>query len=94
MDSQCHPVTNPRPHWNQPVSVPRCFSSNLEILEWVEYGGTQEEKELSTYIFKTAVCLKKASFTAKSIDANKKLQMLQELALSPRVSPTCELVFY
>ncbi|CAL9243801.1 unnamed protein product [Arabidopsis halleri] len=92
--NQCHPVTNPRPHWNQPGSVPRCFSSNLEILEWVEYEGMQEEKELSTYIFKTAVCLKKASFTAKSIDANKKLQMLQELALSPRVSPTCELVFY
>lgn len=93
MDSQCHPVTNPRPQWNQPGSVPRCLSSNLETLEWVEYGGTHEEKELSTYILKTAVCLKKASFTANSINANKKLQMLQELALSPRLSSICELVF-
>ncbi|VYS70539.1 unnamed protein product [Arabidopsis thaliana] len=93
--NQCHPVTNPRPQWNQPGSVPRCLSSSLETLEWVEYGGTHEEKELSTYLFKTAVCFKKASFTSKwsGGDANKKLQMLQELALSPRVSPTCELVF-
>ncbi|EOA14711.1 hypothetical protein CARUB_v10027989mg [Capsella rubella] len=91
--NQCHPVTNPRPQWKQPGSVPRCFSSNLEIFEWIEYEGRQEEKELSTYILKTAVCLKKASFTAKSTDSNKKLQMLQELALSPRVSSTCELVF-
>lgn len=93
MDSQCHPVMNPRPHWNQPSSVPRCLTSNLETLEWINYAGTQEEKELSTYILKTAVCLKKASFTARSNDPKTKLQMLQELSLSRRVSSTCELVF-
>ncbi|ESQ42791.1 hypothetical protein EUTSA_v10013624mg [Eutrema salsugineum] len=91
--NQCHPATNPRPQWNQPVSVPRCLSSNLETFEWIKYEGTQDEKELSTYILKTAACLKKASFTAKSNDLKEKLQMLQELALSRRVLTTCELVF-
>nr|VDC79436.1 unnamed protein product [Brassica rapa] len=93
--NQCHPVINPRTrHWNQPGSVPRCFSSNLEYFEWVNYEGTQYEKQLSTYILKTAVFLKKASFTASSGDDYKeKLQMLQELSFSRRASSTCELVF-
>ncbi|XP_020865729.1 FBD-associated F-box protein At5g56380-like [Arabidopsis lyrata subsp. lyrata] len=91
--NQCHPANYVRPRWNQPSSVPRCLSSNLEIWEWIKYEGTQEEKELSTYILKTAVCLKKASFTANSNDDKKKLQMLQKLSLSRRVSSTCELVF-
>ncbi|KAL0710158.1 hypothetical protein Bca4012_017136 [Brassica carinata] len=91
---ECHPAINPRPHdWNQPGSVPRCLSSNLEHFEWINYGGTQYEKQLSTFIFKTAVFLKKASFTASSGDYKEKLQMLQELSFSRRVSSTCELVF-
>ncbi|CAH2069753.1 unnamed protein product [Thlaspi arvense] len=38
-------------------------------------------------------CLKKARFTARSSDPVKKLRMLQELSLSPRVSSMCEIVF-
>ncbi|CAA7062580.1 unnamed protein product [Microthlaspi erraticum] len=96
--NRCHCVLYPprpyiRPHWNRPSSVPRCLSSNLEFFKWINYEGTQEEKELSTYILKTAVCLKKASFTAKSNDDKKKLELLRELSLSRRASSTCELVF-
>lgn len=91
---QCHPVINPRTrHWNQPGSVPRCFSSNLEIFEWIKYEGKQDEKKLSTYILKTAVLLKKASFTARSDDYKEKLLMIQELSFSQRASSTCGLVF-
>ncbi|XP_010451081.1 PREDICTED: FBD-associated F-box protein At5g56380-like [Camelina sativa] len=91
--NQCHPAAKVRPYWNQPSSVPRFMSSNLEILEWIKYEGVQEEQELATYILKTAVCLKKASFIAKSNDDKTKLQMLQELSLSRRASSTCELLF-
>ncbi|XP_056856442.1 FBD-associated F-box protein At5g56380 [Raphanus sativus] len=92
--NQCHPAINPHHHQsNQPVSVPRCLSSNLEIFEWIKYEGTQHERELSTYILKTAVFLKKASFTARSDGYKEKLQMLQELSFSRRASSTCELVF-
>ncbi|KAJ4867606.1 FBD-associated F-box protein [Raphanus sativus] len=91
---ECHPAINPHHHQsNQPVSVPRCLSSNLEIFEWIKYEGTQHERELSTYILKTAVFLKKASFTARSDGYKEKLQMLQELSFSRRASSTCELVF-
>ncbi|CAF1698804.1 BnaC03g13550D [Brassica napus] len=87
--NQCHPVINPRTrHWNQPGSVPRCFSSNLEIFEWIKYEGKQYEKKLSTYILKTAVLLKKASFTARSDDYKEKLLMIQELSFSQRASST------
>ncbi|KAL0785104.1 hypothetical protein Bca101_001349 [Brassica carinata] len=90
--NQCHPVINPRTrHWNQPGSVPRCFSSNLEIFEWIKYEGKQDEKKLSTYILKTAVLLKKASFTARSDDYKEKLLMIQELSFSQRASSTCGL---
>lgn len=99
MVSQCHqrviypPPPYIRPHWNPPSSVPRCLSSNLEVFKWMKYGGTQEEKELSTYILKTAVCLKKACFTTKYNDHKTKLELLRELSLSRRASSTCELVF-
>ncbi|EOA14823.1 hypothetical protein CARUB_v10028133mg [Capsella rubella] len=91
--NQNHNTKIVRPEWYQPRSVPTCLPSSLEILEWDKYRGFEEEKELSTYILKNAICLKKASFIAKSIDDKEKLHMLQKLSFSPRVSSTCELVF-
>ncbi|CAA7055218.1 unnamed protein product [Microthlaspi erraticum] len=51
--------------WNQPSSVPECLSNNLEIFEWNEYGGTNEEKEVARYIFANSKCLKRAGISLK-----------------------------
>ncbi|KFK44976.1 hypothetical protein AALP_AA1G328100 [Arabis alpina] len=85
---------DPRPCWIEPKSVPECLSSSLETLEWVEYnGGEEEEKELATFILRSGKCLKKVTISSNSTDLNKKLEMLKDLSLSFRRSPTCQLVF-
>ncbi|XP_023644856.1 probable FBD-associated F-box protein At1g32375 isoform X2 [Capsella rubella] len=79
--------------WSEPSSIPECVISSLETLEWVKYEGTEEEKDVSTFILRNAKCLKKATISSNSNDPNKKLQMLKELSSSPRRSPTCQLIF-
>ena len=92
--SQCHKIEGTRPCWNDPSSVPECLSSSLETLEWVGYQGSKEEKEVATFILRTGSCLKEVTIiTPKSSDSDKKLEMLRELSLSARRSPTCQLVF-
>ncbi|KAF2576805.1 hypothetical protein F2Q68_00000953 [Brassica cretica] len=91
---ECHEIEGTRPCWNDPSSVPECLSSSLETLEWVGYQGRKEEKEVATFILRTGSCLKKVTIiTPKSSDSDKKLEMLRELSLSFRRSPTCQLVF-
>ncbi|KAJ4917717.1 putative FBD-associated F-box protein [Raphanus sativus] len=76
--------------WNQPNSLPECLSSHLEIFEWRQYNGTDEEREAAKYILANASCLKKATFFSKSA---KKVDMLKELESVARGSKTCMLVF-
>lgn len=94
--SQCHTLRDeePRPCWNKPSSVPECMVSSLETLEWVNYEGTEEEKELVAFILRTGSCLKNVTISSKSTDCNKKLEMIKELTLPSRRSPTCELAFH
>ncbi|KFK44981.1 hypothetical protein AALP_AA1G328600 [Arabis alpina] len=85
---------DPRPCWSEPSSVPECLLSSLETLEWVNYNGREEEKELVAFILRNGSCLKKVTISSKSTDSDKKkLEMLKELSLSFRRSPTCQLVF-
>lgn len=95
--SQCHGlrgnIDKPRPCWNEPNSVPECVLSSLETLEWVEYKGTEEEKEVVAFIFRSASCLKKATISSRSKDPVKKLEMLKELSFLSRCSSTCHLTF-
>lgn len=83
----------PSPCWIKPSSIPECLSSSFETLEWEAYEGTEEEKELVGYILRNGSCLKKVTVSSKSTDRDKKLEMIKELTLSIRSSPTCQLVF-
>ncbi|KAG2304890.1 hypothetical protein Bca52824_033541 [Brassica carinata] len=75
--------------WNQPSYVPECLLSHLEVFEWRQYNGTDQEREAAKYILANASCLKKASFYSKSA---KKHDMLKELESVARGSNTCMLV--
>lgn len=91
---ECHKIDSTRPCWNDPSSVPECLSSSLETLEWVGYQGREEEKEVAAFILRSGSCLKKVTISSKSTDSDKKkLEMLKELSLSFRRSPTCQLAF-
>ncbi|CAF2081451.1 unnamed protein product [Brassica napus] len=85
--SQSNDVTD---SWNQPISVPECLMSHLEIFEWRHYNGTDQEREAAKYILGNASCLKKASFYSKSA---RKHDILKELESVERGSKTCMLVF-
>ncbi|KAF2576810.1 hypothetical protein F2Q68_00000954 [Brassica cretica] len=74
-------------------SVPECLSASLETLEWVRYQGSKEDKEVATFILRSGRCLKKVTISSTSTDSDKKLEMLKELSLSFRRSPTCQLAF-
>ncbi|KAF3549022.1 hypothetical protein DY000_02001753 [Brassica cretica] len=90
---QCHNSEHMRPCWNDSSSVPECLSSSLETLEWVGYEGRKEEKEVAAFILRSGRCLKKVTISSKSTDSDKKLEMLKDLSLSFRRSPTCQLAF-
>ncbi|CAN8275945.1 unnamed protein product [Cochlearia groenlandica] len=86
-------ANEPRPSWNEPSLVPKCVLSSLETLEWVKYDGTEEEKELVRFILRNGSCLKKVTISSKDIDSDKKLEMVKDLTMFTRRSPTCQLSF-
>ncbi|XP_018474203.1 probable FBD-associated F-box protein At1g32375 [Raphanus sativus] len=94
---QCHPLrsSEPRPcwnpAWNEPSSVPECLLSSLETFEWVKYEGAEEEKEVAAFVFRSAKCLKKATFNIHSKNSVKKGEVIK-LFSSIRCSP-CQLEF-
>ncbi|CAH8391506.1 unnamed protein product [Eruca vesicaria subsp. sativa] len=87
------PAHHLRGLWNEPSFVPVCLSSSLETLEWVNYEGTEEEKEVVGFILRSGSCLNKVNISSKSSDCNKKLEMIKELTWFIRRSPTCQLAF-
>ncbi|XP_024011244.1 putative FBD-associated F-box protein At5g56560 [Eutrema salsugineum] len=80
------PIKN---HWIEPKVVPECLSKHLEILEWRQYEGTEQDREVAAYILANATCLKMGTFSISSKCKNKKA----ELKKMSRVSETCQLVF-
>ncbi|CAH8279872.1 unnamed protein product [Arabidopsis lyrata] len=87
------PGPQPRPCWSEPSSIPECVISSLQTLEWTEYEGAEEEKEVVAFILRNGSCLKKVTISSKSTDRDKKLEMVKELAFLSRRSPTCHLTF-
>ncbi|KAF8093009.1 hypothetical protein N665_0393s0011 [Sinapis alba] len=83
----------PNPIWSELSLVPECLLTSLETLEWTNYEGTKEEKEVVEFILRNGRCLKKVTISTKPTDYDKKLEMIKELALSLRRSPVCQLVF-
>ncbi|KAL1195227.1 putative FBD-associated F-box protein [Cardamine amara subsp. amara] len=86
-------ANQPRPYWSEPSSVPECLLSNLETLEWDDYEGKKEEKEVAAFILRSGCCLKKVTIKPKSTSRGKKLEMIKKLSFSPRSSPFCRLSF-
>ncbi|KAJ4905708.1 putative FBD-associated F-box protein [Raphanus sativus] len=83
----------PSPCCSEPSLVPECLISSLETLEWVDYEGTKEEKEVVEFILRNGRCLRKVTISSKPTAPEEKLEMIKELTLSFRRSPICQLVF-
>lgn len=79
-------------YWNQPSTVPECILLSLQTLNWSDYAGTPEERDLAVYILKNAVHLKTTTITSLEWDVPK-FEMIKELALSSRASTSCQLMF-
>nr|VDD57464.1 unnamed protein product [Brassica oleracea] len=73
------------------VTVPECLLSSLQSLNWLEYTGEPQERDIVVYILKHARHLKTATITSFESDVPK-FEMIKELALSPRASTTCQLL--
>ncbi|XP_019089260.1 PREDICTED: FBD-associated F-box protein At5g38590-like [Camelina sativa] len=77
--------------WNQPSPVPKCLLSSLQIFNWSGYLGTPQERDIVVYILENACHLKVVTISfPPSLFLT--LDMLKELAFSPRASTTCQLV--
>ncbi|KAF8100464.1 hypothetical protein N665_0224s0047 [Sinapis alba] len=73
--------------WKEPTAVPECLSTHLEIMEWRQYEGTEQERNIAAYILANATCLKRATFSTRC--GNKHYSMLRELKSLNRGSETC-----
>ncbi|KAJ4875391.1 putative FBD-associated F-box protein [Raphanus sativus] len=81
-----------RPSWSEASSVPECLLNSLETLEWDDYEGKKEDKEVVAFILKNGFCLEKVII--KPIPTSrKKRKMLKELTFFTRSSPTCRIVY-
>ncbi|CAA7055573.1 unnamed protein product [Microthlaspi erraticum] len=78
--------------WNQPSTVPECLLSSLQTFKFLEYVGRPREREIATYILQNARRLKTATIMSQP-GLYETLDMIKELALSPRASTACKLVF-
>jgi len=77
--------------WEEPAVVPKCLSEHLEIFEWRQYEGTEQERNVAGYILANATCLKIATFSTRC--RNRNHGMLKKLKSMDRVSKACQLVF-
>ncbi|KAF3541387.1 hypothetical protein F2Q69_00019488 [Brassica cretica] len=88
LKSKCSaPFKRPLELWTEPTVVPECLLKHLEILEWREYDGTEQERKVAAYILGNATCLKMATFSTRCGDK------CTELKKMSRVSEICQLVF-
>ncbi|XP_019088308.1 PREDICTED: putative FBD-associated F-box protein At5g56560 [Camelina sativa] len=84
---------DPMTLWEEPAVVPKCFSEHLETLEWRQYEGTEQERNVAGYILAHAACLKTATFSTGSKSKYQRIRMLGKLESMDRVSKTCQLTF-
>ncbi|KAG2280461.1 hypothetical protein Bca52824_051681 [Brassica carinata] len=88
LKSKCSaPFKRPLELWTEPTVVPECLLKHLEILEWREYDGTEQERKVAAYILGNATFLKMATFSTRCGDECKELKKMS------RVSEICQLVF-
>lgn len=63
-----------------------------EIFEWRRYKGTEDQRDLATYIMRNSCRLKTVKICFESDDPEEQLEMVKKLAFSPRASSSCEIV--
>ncbi|KAF3513872.1 hypothetical protein F2Q69_00002724 [Brassica cretica] len=92
---QGYQADQPNPIWSELSLVPECLLTSLETVEWTNYEGTKEEKEVVEFILRNGLSLTKVTISSKPRRPNpeEKLEMIKELALSFRRLPICQLVF-
>ncbi|EFH42401.1 hypothetical protein ARALYDRAFT_918787 [Arabidopsis lyrata subsp. lyrata] len=78
---------------DEPRCVPETLMFGLETLEWRNYRGWNVEKQLATFLLKHSFHLKKAIFSSVDTNLEDENEIFTELALLPRGSTTCQLVF-
>ncbi|XP_019085462.1 PREDICTED: putative F-box/FBD/LRR-repeat protein At4g13965 [Camelina sativa] len=80
--------------WNQPKNVPECLLLHLETFMYEDYYSQENGKEVTKYILKNAIYLKKATFSFnKRLEAKQKVKMVEELESVKKASNSCQLVF-
>ncbi|XP_010476564.1 PREDICTED: putative FBD-associated F-box protein At5g56390 [Camelina sativa] len=88
-------TSEPRPCWKETSLVPEYLLPSLEKFKWRYYEGTETEKQVVAFILRIASCLKQATIkSSRSINHNKKLEMLKDFPVSSRRSPACLLAFF
>ncbi|KAJ1382089.1 Leucine-rich repeat domain superfamily [Sesbania bispinosa] len=77
--------------WPHPNFVPECLSSKLRECTIINYEGVKSELLFAKYVMQNSRVLRTMKIYHNS--GWYKFEMLKELSLCPRGSPTCELSF-
>lgn len=73
-------------HWN--ILVPECFSSQLQMFSFINYGGNESELQFTKYIIQNATVLRSIKIyrnTSSNLPEEQR-QMIKELFLCQRGS--------
>ncbi|XP_045810161.1 F-box/FBD/LRR-repeat protein At4g26340-like [Trifolium pratense] len=82
-------------NWQDPETIPKCLSSQLRTCLLKEWRGRKCELQFAEYVMQNSKVLRTMIVqSASSIDSNAKHQMLRKLAVCPRSSSSCKLIFH
>ncbi|KAF2581091.1 hypothetical protein F2Q68_00002372 [Brassica cretica] len=62
---QGYQADQPNPIWSELSLVPECLLTSLETVEWTNYEGTKEEKEVVEFILRNGLSLTKVTISSK-----------------------------
>ena len=82
------------PSWIDSHPAPTCVPLCLREVRFIKYYGTKCELQVVRYFLKNAKNLEiMRIFSAQTLKAEAKLQMLKNLSASARCSDRCQLLF-
>uniref|UniRef100_A0A2N9F7W0 F-box domain-containing protein n=1 Tax=Fagus sylvatica TaxID=28930 RepID=A0A2N9F7W0_FAGSY len=79
--------------WMFYKDIPKCLSSHLTDFHFKGFKGLKNELELVRHILKWARFLEKMKVSSDPLDSEKKIRVLKQLLMFPRLSMTCEIEF-
>jgi hypothetical protein len=80
--------------WEDPQIVPQCLSSQLKTCLFRGCSGRKSELQFAEYVMQNSKVLRTMTVHgASSIDWNAKHEMIKKLAVCPRSSSSCKLIF-